>query len=395
MTDTSSGTTSDTTTGTTSDTSSGTTTGPLPAALPQARPAIATLRPYQASQPPGNAADYMRLNQNEGALGPSPKAIEAYRKAGEEMWHYPQARSAGLALALAKHYGLDWTRILVGNGSDELILHTISTFVAPGDEVVVTQYAFTMFTISTRFVGGTVVVAPDVEFTVSVDAILERVTEKTKLVFLANPNNPTGTYLTVEEVERLHRGLPSDVILVLDAAYAEYCRRNDYAAGIELVEQHHNVLMLRTFSKLYAMAGLRLGWCYGSRHLIDLLGRGMGPFNVNAAAQAAGEAALADTDFLRRSLAHNDDWLPWVQGELAALGIVCYPSVTNFFLAKLPAAKGMTASETAAAAIDHLKERKILVREMASYNLPDFIRISVGPAGQLKALVAALRDFLS
>ncbi|MCR9254525.1 MAG: aminotransferase class I/II-fold pyridoxal phosphate-dependent enzyme [Alphaproteobacteria bacterium] len=366
-----------------------------PSALPQPRPAIATLSHYQASQPPGNSAEYMRLNQNEGALGPSPKAIEAYQRAAKEMWHYPQARSVGLAMALGRHYGLDWKRILIGNGSDELILHTISTFVGVGDEVIVTQYAFTMFTLSTKFVGGTVVVAPDVEFTVSVDAILERVTERTKLVFLANPNNPTGTYLSVDEVRRLHDGLPSDVVLVLDAAYAEYCRRNDYSAGIDMVEAHDNVLMLRTFSKLYAMAGLRLGWCYGSAHLIDALGRGMGPFNVNGAAQAAGEAALGDADFLDRSLAHNDEWLPWIQAELEALGIVTFPTVANFFLVRMPAVKGMTAAETTTKAIDFLKERKILVREMASYKLPDHFRVSVGPGDQLKALVQGLKDFLS
>ena len=361
-----------------------------PSSTPEAKPSFSQLKPYKAPQPPGNPENFMRLNQNEGALGPSPKAIEAYKAAATGFWHYPEAYSATLTQKLATHYGLDWQRILIGNGSDELIHQTVGTFVGPGDEVIITQYAFTMFRFTTTFFGGTTVVAPDIEFTVSVDAILERVTDKTKVVFLANPNNPTGTYLSTDEVERLHAGLPSHVLLVLDAAYAEYCRRNDYDSGVAMVEKHKNVLMLRTFSKLYAMAGLRLGWCYGSAEIIEQMGRGCGPFNVNAAAQAAGEAALADAAFLDQSLAHNDTWAPWVQAEMQKLGIKTFPSVTNFFLAQMPPHP----EKTAAAAIAFLKERKILIREMESYNLNDYFRVSVGPEEHLKALVQGLKDFL-
>jgi histidinol-phosphate aminotransferase len=247
-----------------------------------------------------------------------------------------------------------------------------------------------MFKQSTRAAGATPVAAPDVNFTVSVDAILERVTPRTKLVFLANPNNPTGSYIAHDEVERLHRKLPGHIVLVLDAAYAEYVNRNDYAPGVSLVDASQNVIMLRTFSKLFALAGLRIGWGYGAPPIVDALNRVHGPFNVNIAAQAAGVAALADLDFQKAARAHNEAWMPKVQAGLQRLGLEPLPSVANFILVKVPAKTG----KTAPAAIEHLASEGVFVREMATYGLPDHFRFSLGTAEENEILLAELGRFL-
>ncbi len=360
-------------------------TSPRPRACVLDLPAYRAASP--ASPPPGRL---IRLNANEGALGPSPAAVAAVTAAMADAHAYPERGSATLAAALGRRHGIDPARVLVGNGSDELIQLVCQTFLGPGDEAIITQYGFVVFRLSIIAAGATPVVAPDEGFTVSVRSILARVTPRTRLVFLANPNNPTGTYLPLAEVERLHAALPPDVVLVLDAAYAEYVRRNDYEPGLGLCERAANVLMLRTFSKVYGLAGLRVGWCYGPAGLIEPLGRVKGAFNVNRAGQAAALAALDDEAFLERSLAHNDTWLPWVQEEFRRLGLEALPSVGNFFLLRLPEdpAKGQDAC------LAFMAARGILLREMHSYKLPNHIRLSVGTEAEMRTLVAAMKEFL-
>ena len=232
---------------------------------------------------------------------------------------------------------------------------------------------------------------PERDLTADVDAILNAVTARTRIVFLANPNNPTGTYLPFEEVRRLHAGLPGNVVLVLDAAYAEYVKRNDYEAGISLVSENQNVVMTRTFSKVYGLAALRLGWVYGPEAIIDVLNRVRGPFNVTAPALAAGQAALEDTGWTDRNVAHNAEWLPWVTRELEALGLPVTPSVTNFVLVHFSETPGKTAAEADAFLIG----RGIFLRRMEGYGLPKALRMTIGTEEANRDTVAALSDFLA
>jgi histidinol-phosphate aminotransferase len=234
-------------------------------------------------------------------------------------------------------------------------------------------------------------VAAEKNYTADVDAILAVVSERTKIVFLANPNNPTGTYVPFDEVKRLHGALPPHVLLVLDAAYAEYVRRNDYEAGIELVATCENVVMCRTFSKIYGLAALRLGWLYGPAHVVDAVNRIRGPFNVNAAAIAAGIAAIQDTAHVEASRAHNEKWLAWLTAEIRKLGLEVTPSIANFVLIHFPDAKGRTAEEADA----FLTQRGLLLRRVGAYKLPNALRMSVGSEEANRLVVAALAEFLS
>jgi histidinol-phosphate aminotransferase len=233
-------------------------------------------------------------------------------------------------------------------------------------------------------------VAPETNFTASVDAILERVSSRTKIVFVANPNNPTGTYVPFDEIKRLHRELPPQVLLVIDAAYAEYVRRNDYEAGIELVATNENVVMLRTFSKIHGLAAARLGWLYGPLHVVDALNRIRGPFNVNTPAMMAGIAAVEDSAHIERSRAHNDRWLPWLAEEIRKLGLTVTPSVANFVLIHFPEAKGRTAADADA----FLTKRGLVLRRVSAYKLPNALRMTVGTEEANRLVVAALAEFL-
>src|SRR5437588_4297082 len=289
---------------------------------PQPRPGVLEIDPYVPgkSAAPG-ATRVFKLSSNETPLGPSPQAIAAYRAVGDQLQDYPDGAATALRQAIGRAFGLDPERIVCGAGSDDLLNLIADAHLRDGDEAIHTTHGFLIYPIATLGSGATPVVAPEKNHTADVDAILTAVTERTKVVFLANPNNPTGTFLPFDEVKRLHRGLPPHVLLVIDAAYAEYVRRNDYAAGIELVATSENVVMLRTFSKIYGLAALRLGWLYGPAHLVDVINRIRGPFNVNSAAQAAGIAAIADTAHLETARAHNDKWLAWLSEEIRKLGL--------------------------------------------------------------------------
>lgn len=331
-----------------------------------------------------------KLSSNESSLGPSPEAKAAYLEASRHLEEYPDGSARVLREAIGAVHGLNPANIVCGTGSDELLELLAKSYLGQGDEAIFTEHGFLVYRIATLAAGATPVVAPETDHRADVDAILERVTDRTKLVFLANPNNPTGTYLPMEEVRRLHAGLPSRVLLVLDAAYAEYVRRNDYEAGIELVSQSSNVVMTRTFSKLHGLAALRIGWCYAPAHIIDVLNRVRGPFNVNAAAIAAGAAAIADRAFVDKVVAHNDEWLSWTAEALRALGLKVTPSVANFLLVHFPDEDGKRAGD----ADKFLLSKGFVLRAVGSYGLPNALRMSIGTEEANRGVVATLKEFL-
>ncbi|MGA2125679.1 MAG: histidinol-phosphate transaminase [Xanthobacteraceae bacterium] len=358
---------------------------------PQPRPGVLAIDAYVPgkSAAPG-VAKVFKLSSNETPLGPSPHAIEAYRAAAVHLADYPDGSATALREAIGRVFGLDPARIVCGAGSDELLNLLAHAFIGPGDEAIHTAHGFLVYHIATLGAGGTSVVAPETNYTADVDAILARVTARTRLVFLANPNNPTGTYLPFDEVKRLRRELPPGVLLVLDAAYAEYVRRNDYEAGIELVATHDNVVMCRTFSKIHGLAALRLGWLYGPAHVVDALNRIRGPFNVSEPAIVAGVAAIEDAGHVETSVAHNAHWLQWLAEEIGRLGLEVTPSVANFVLIHFPDTKGLTAKDADA----FLTRRGLILRQVAAYGLPKCLRMSVGSEEANRLAVAALAEFL-
>jgi histidinol-phosphate aminotransferase len=330
-----------------------------------------------------------KLSANETPLGPSPRAMEAVRTF-DHLELYPDGAATKLREAIAARYGLDPNRIVCGLGSGELLSYVTSAYVGPGDEGIYTQHGFLLYPVAIQAAGGTPVVAPEKDLRTDVDAILERVTDRTKIVFLANPNNPTGTYIPFDEVKRLHAGLPPHVLLVLDAAYAEYVRRNDYEAGLELVATSENVVMTRTFSKVYGLAALRLGWMVAPPHIADAVNRIRGPFNVSGPAMAAGIAAIQDEAHIAKAIEHNERWLAWLTREIEALGLKVTPSVGNFLLIHFPNETGRTAKD----ADGFLTARGLILRQVAAYGLPDALRLTVGDEEANGLVVAALRDFL-
>jgi histidinol-phosphate aminotransferase len=360
------------------------------AALPTPRPGILGISPYVGGEAKvAGATRVIRLASNESALGPSPCAIAAYHAAAMEMHRYPDGNSTELREALGRAYGLDPARIVCGAGSDELIGILIRAYAGPGDEVLYSRHGFLMYPIGAQAAGATPVAAPERDYTFDVDAMLAHVTPKTRLVFIANPNNPTGTYISADEMRRLHAGLRPDIMLVIDAAYSEFVVRNDYEPGIALVDAAPNVVMARTFSKIYAMGGLRLGWIYCAPAVADVVNRVRNPFNVNHAAQAAGVAAIEDMAALDRAREHNNIWHPWLERELQGLGLEIVPGVANFVLAHFPKGK-----RDARAAFEFLKSRAILTRRVAAYGLPEHLRITVGKEDEMRIVAETLKEFL-
>jgi len=363
----------------------------MTATRPEPRQGVLEIDAYVPgkSSAPG-VAKIFKLSSNETPLGPSPKAIAAYNAVGKHLEDYPDGSASDLRDAIGRVFGLDPARIVCGAGSDDLLNLLARAYLADGDEAIHTTHGFLVYPIATLGTGATPVVAPEKDFTANVDEILKRVTPKTKMVFLANPNNPTGTYLPFDEVKRLHRGLPLHVLFVVDAAYAEYVTHNDYESGIELVATSENVVMTRTFSKIHGLAALRLGWMYGPAHVIDAINRIRGPFNVNGPAIAAGIAAIEDTAHQERSREHNTEWLAWLTEEIAKLGLHVTPSAANFVLIHFPEAKGRTAGEANA----FLMKRGLILRQVGAYKLPHALRMSVGTAEANRLVVKALAEFL-
>ena len=354
--------------------------GPMP------KRALRQMDPYvpQFGVPATN--NPIRLSANESGLGPSPKVAEALAANMPNLNHYPEQQDEKLAAAIGARYGVKPEMVLTSNGSDELIYLLCQAYLDTGDEAIYTQYGFLVFPHSIRISGAVAVQAPDDGYTASVDAILAAVTDKTKLVFLANPNNPTGTMISEAEVRRLHAALPSNVILVLDWAYAEY-QEKPLAYAISMVEQNENVVMLRTFSKMHGLASLRLGWGYMNSEMMGLLGAVRGPFSVNGVAALAGNIAVADLDWQEQVLSVNAHCMVRLAEELDMLGLSYERGMANFMLVHFDQEGGLKAGLVA----KKLAERNIMVRGMTPYGLPNSLRISTGTAAQMDELYSALR----
>ncbi len=358
---------------------------------PKPVPGVAAIQPYKGGESVlAGFEKPVKLASNENPLGASPKARAAYLAAAEKLALYPEDSALALRTAIGRRHGLDPQRILCGAGSDEIFQLLGRAYLAEGDEIVESEHAFAVYRMVAQAAGAGVARAKDKAYVVDVDAMLAAVSARTKIVFLANPNNPTGTYTPYDELVRLHAGLPEHVLLVIDAAYAEYVQRNDYAEGLELASAYDNVIMTRTFSKIHGLAGLRVGWAYGAPGVIAALNAVRGPFNVSAPAMAAAAAALEDGPFVEASIVHNARELKRVSAGLAALGLHVTPSVCNFVLVHFPP----EGPHTAPAADAFLRSRGFILRRMETYSLPGALRMSIGAEADNTGALAALADFL-
>ncbi|AHD08642.1 histidinol-phosphate transaminase [Phaeobacter gallaeciensis] len=326
-----------------------------------------------------------KLSSNENPLGPSPKAIEAMQAAVAQMHRYPSSDHSGLRQAIGEVYGLPMEQIICGAGSDEIITFLCQAYAGPGDEVLFTEHGFAMYRISALAAGATPVEVAESDRVTDVDALLAGCTERTRLVFIANPNNPTGTMIGAADLARLADGLPKSALLVLDGAYAEYVE--GYDAGAALVASRDNVVMTRTFSKIYGLGGARVGWGYAPKPVIDVLNRVRGPFNLSSTALAGAEAAVRDTEYTEHCRQENAKWRSWLAEALAELGIPSDTSCANFILARF------ASPEEAGACDAFLQSRGLIVRRVTGYKLPAALRITVGDETACKALVAAVKAF--
>lgn len=358
--------------------------------MPLPKTGILEIKAYKGGEAavPG-VQDVRKLSSNETPLGPSPKAIEAFAAVAKELHRYPDGAAEKLRAAIATAQNLPMENIVCGNGSDELIGLLAQAYCGPGDEVLYSQYGFLMYPIAALARGAVPVKAEETNLTASVDALLAKVTTRTKIVFLANPNNPTGSYISAAELRRLREGLPAGVLLAVDAAYAEYVSRNDYSNGAELVASRDDTVMLRTFSKIYGLAALRLGWMYAPAGIVDVINRIRGPFNTSIPAQMAGIAAMADNAWLEKARAHNDSELPRLAEALKKLGLSVPPSVGNFILIRFPggAAQAVKADEA-------LRNKGLILRAMAGYGLPDSLRLTIGTREENDRVIAAFTEFM-
>ena len=361
---------------------------------PTPRPGVLGIERYVGgrAKAPGGIRT-VKLSANETPLGASPEAMEACRGAVGRSHLYPDGGAVALREAIAAKHGLDPQRILVGNGSDEIFHLLAQAYLGPGDEILHSAHGFLVYPIAARAAGADVVVVPEKNLTIDVDALVARASPRTRMVSIANPNNPTGTYLPASEIVRLRQGLRADILLVLDAAYAEYANVRGYTAGLEFVHDADNVVMTRTFSKVFGLAALRLGWAYCPLAVADAVDRIRSPFNVSSLAQAAGIAALGDDKHLARAIAHNTEWRAWLTDEIGKIGnraIEVVPSAGNFLLLRFPNTQGLTAAE----ADVHLTTKGLLLRRLDAYGLPDCLRLSVGLGEDNRAVVEALKEFV-
>ena len=345
---------------------------------------IAPYVPGRATSEDGRKV--VKLSSNENPFGTPEPARAAYRDAAGHLERYPDAAAIDLRAALAAHYGVEAERLIYGTGSDEVLHLAAGTFAGPGDEIIHVRYGFAVYEIATRRVGATPVVVADRDYATDVDAILAAVTEKTKVVFVANPNNPTGTYSTKDEIARLHAGLPESVLLVLDQAYTEYLDPDDDDGGLELARTASNVLVTRTFSKIFGLASERVGWGYASPEIIDAMHRIRAPFAFSIGAQAAAIAALGDAGFVERSRSHNREWRGWFSEQVDALpGLRAVPSKANFVLVLF---EGLLTAEDAYKA---LMAAGYATRWLPGQGLPQALRITIGTEAEMRDVVAVLR----
>ncbi len=353
------------------------------------QPGIMDIALYQGGESKIDGANRVtKLSSNENPLGPSPAAKTAYLEAVEDLALYPTTDHRALREAIAQVNDLDADRIICGAGSDEIIAFLCNAYAGPGDEVLHTEHGFLMYAISARAAGALPVVAAEAERVSDVSALIAAMTDKTRLVFIANPNNPTGTMISAAEVERLADALPDQALLVLDGAYAEFVSDANFDAGASLVETRENVVMTRTFSKIYGLGGLRVGWGYAPRHVIDTLNRIRGPFNVSSAGLAAAQAAVLDQDYTARCRDENAKWRDWLSAQLAQIAIPSDPSHANFVLARF-------ADEDQAVRADQwLRKGSLIVRHPKSYGLAECLRITIGDETACRAVIKFLTEFM-
>ena len=360
---------------------------------PTMKPWVEAIAPYVPGKAKLDGRPIVaKLSSNENPFGPSPQAVAAMQAVVAGAHHYPDPASTALRQALGEHHGIDPDRIVCGTGSDEIIHLVAGAFAGPGDEILHVRYGFAVYDIATRRVGATPVVAPDDDYGTNVDALLALVTPRTRVVFLANPNNPTGTLISADEVRRLHAGLPSDCILALDCAYAEFAE-GEYEDGFALADENANFVTMRTFSKIYGLAAQRIGWGYAQAGIVSAMHRIRAPFNVPTTGQAGAVAALAAQDWVEKTRAHTLVWRQWLNDEVVALGnhgLRAVPSAANFVLVEFPADGALTADK----ANEALLADGIIARYLAVQSMPRCIRISVGTEAETRAAVASLRKFV-
>lgn len=355
-----------------------------------AHPYLSKIENYKPGKSKADSKKVVKLSSNENALGASKAAVEAYRDY-KEIFRYPDGSCAGLRNALGKKFNIDEDKIVCGAGSDELIFLLATAFVKAGDEIIYSEHGFLMYPITAQRLGATPVKVKEKNLKTDVDAILKSITSKTKVIFVANPNNPTGSYLTADEVEKLIRQTPKNILIILDHAYEEFVGAQDYPNAIELVNKHQNVVMTRTFSKVYGLASLRIGWSYSSKYIAEILNKIRGPFNVSMPAQAAAIAALEDKEFLTASKNHNQKWLRILFSEFLKFAplLRAHPSVANFILLDFKT------EEACKKVNEYLLDRGVILREMSAYNLPSCLRMTIGSEEENTLVLKLLRDFTS
>ncbi len=356
--------------------------------LPQPRPSILKIEPYVGGESKLEGANRtIKLSSNEGAFGVPPGAVKAMQDAAAGMYRYPDGGATALREAIGARFGLDPARIVCGNGSDEIIGQLILAYGGEGTELIMTAHGFIMYELYSHTIGSRVIRVPDKGLVADVDGILAAVGPRTTVVALVNPNNPTGSMLPKSEVQRLRRSLRDDILLVIDAAYAEYVTSPDYEAGVSLVDAGGNSVMTRTFSKVFGLGGVRLGWCYAPPAVVDVLNRVRSPFNVSAMAAAAGIGALAEPGWVEHSATHNAEWRERMAAGLRALGLVVYPSEANFLLVDFAEPARAKAADAA------LRARGLIVRAVGGYGLPSCLRITIGTAEENTLVLDALKAF--
>jgi histidinol-phosphate aminotransferase len=359
---------------------------------PTPKPGVLDITAYVGGRAPAaDAVETHKLSANESATGPSPDAIAAFESARTSLNIYPDGETHALRAAIGEAYGLNPDRIVCGNGSGELLALLADAYLRPGDEVLFSEHAFLLYRILTLANSAVPVVVPEKNLKADVDEMLRAISPRTRIVFLPNPNNPTGSYLTGEEVRRFHAGVPPSTLFVIDAAYAEYVQRNDYEAGIEMVSQFENVVMTRTFSKIHGLAGLRVGWAFCPAPVADVLNRIRGPFNVSVPAQRAAAAALRDRRHLEDAIAYNEKWKSWLIEHIGRTGLRVDDSVANFVLIHF----SPDGPHTAKAADAFLSARGLILRGVANYNLPHCLRLTIGSEDANRRVAAAFAEFMA
>jgi len=360
--------------------------------FPTPKPGVLDISTYVGGRAPASGeTDSHKLSSNESATGPSPGAIAAFESARTALNIYPDGETHVLRGAIGEAYGLNPDRIVCGNGSGELLTLLAGAYLRPGDEVLFSEHAFLLYRIATLANSAVPIVVPEKNLQIDVDAMLAAVGARTRIVFLTNPSNPTGTYLSAAEVRRFHAGVPPSTLFVIDAAYGEYVQRNDYETGIEMVSQFDNVVMTRTFSKIHGLAGLRVGWAFCPASVADVLNRIRGPFNVSLPAQRAAAAALHDRRHVEDAIAYNEKWKSWLTDQIRRSGLRVDDSVTNFVLIHFPP----DGPHTAKAADAFLSARGLVLRGVANYNLPHCLRLTIGSESANHRVAAAFAEFMA